>query len=36
MLPIMESTGHSVVEDVDCHSAAGTMDAIGLGCDSTD
>ena len=38
----MLSTGHSVAEDVDCHSIAGTVDATGTDCaegtdhDSTD
>ena len=32
MLPIMVSASHSAAGDVDCHSAAGTVDAAGLGC----
>ena len=38
----MVSTGHSTTEGIDCHSAAGTVDAVGSGCaegtnhDSTD
>ena len=30
------STGHFVAEGIDCHSTAGTVDAAGSGCDSTD
>ena len=42
MFPSMVSASHSVARDVDCHSAAGTVDTTGLGCakgtdhDSTD
>ena len=36
MLLVMVSTGHSAAGGVDCHSAAGTVDAAGSGCDSTD
>ena len=32
----MVSADHSAAGDVDCHSAAGTVDAAGSGCDSTD
>ena len=29
MFPIVVSAGHSTAEDVDCHSTAGTVDAVG-------
>ena len=30
---VVMPAGHSVAGGVDCHSAAGTVDAAGLGCD---
>ena len=36
MFPIVVSADHSAAGDVDCHSAAGMLDATGLGCDSID
>ena len=42
VFPVVVSTGHSAAGDVDCHSAASTMDATDSGCaegtdhDSTD
>ena len=36
-LPVIVSAGHSTAGDVDCHSAAGTVDAARIDCaESTD
>ena len=32
MLPVLVSAGHSTAGDIDCHPAAGTVNAAGLGC----
>ena len=32
MFPVVVSAGHYAAGDVDCHSAAGTVDAASLGC----
>ena len=36
MFPVMVSAGHSTAGDVDCHSAAGTVDIAGSDYDSID
>jgi hypothetical protein len=36
VFPGVVSAGHSAAEDVDCHSAAGTIDIVGFGCGSID